>query len=342
MRALIVGIVVVLGLSGCASDGGAGPSSDAGVVEDGAACTATLLERAAADWLFLVDHSGSWTRRADRWAGLGDALGSFLDEEQTAASAMTAFPRQAGTPAECTASEYEALDLGWGASPAAIKTAVAALSLAGGSTLGPALSGAAVAARAHQAVDHRRATAIVLLTDATPREDETCQSSQWDAVADIARAAFDQGRGDGVSVHVISVMGVAVDPNHLPLVGGIADAGGGFAAFVNGSRDDVARSGLTGLRNIRQRMTTCTLIVPPGVHPEQLEIVFPDGTIERASRVANAGACAGASFYVDDPASPTRATLCSGSPVGGFCELVSLRTQSAGQPTVRALCPPEG
>ena len=43
-------------------------------------CVEVELEPAPTDWLFLVDTSGSWDRRSDRWEGLNDALADFLDE----------------------------------------------------------------------------------------------------------------------------------------------------------------------------------------------------------------------------------------------------------------------
>src|SRR5262245_22381560 len=43
-------------------------------------CVEVELEPAPADWRLVVDTSGSWDRRLDRWAGLGDALAGFLPD----------------------------------------------------------------------------------------------------------------------------------------------------------------------------------------------------------------------------------------------------------------------
>ena len=104
-------------------------------------------------------------------------------------------------------------------------------------------------------------------------------------------------------------------------------AGGGFAAFVNGAREDIARSALTSLHDIRDR-AACRMRLPAGPPPETLEIAFSDGTTQLVTRVANADACSGATFYLDDAGA--NATLCSGGPLGGLCEITFLRARDLG------------
>lgn len=298
--------------------------------------TQTVLQPASADYLFLIDRSASWKNRMDRWEGLADAVTSFTAEHEGAQQiAATAFPRSSGAEETCNPLDYEGLDQGWSSSSAPLSSFLDEMAFGGGSTLGPALRGAIREARVHAAADRSRSTSIVILTDATPNDDETCDESAWERVAAIAGRGFLDGRGPVAHVHVISVVGTAVLPDHFGRIGAIVDAGNGYAAIVNGSRTDVANSSVRALTDIRDRMTTCTLVVPPGVHPEALTLESPDGSITTATRVNDASACSGATFYLDDPENPHLATLCSGpGGVGGFCEMTYVRAQLAGAPKV--------
>lgn len=298
--------------------------------------TPTILEPASADVLFLVDRSASWKGRMDRWLGLSDAVKAFAVENEGAHQlAAAVFPRFDSAGETCDPADYRGLDRAWSPSSSPVEGLLDTLTFDGGSTLGPALRGAIGEARAHAAANRDRSTSIVLLTDATPNDDETCDESAWESVAGIAGNGFVDGRGPVAHVHVVSVVGTAVSPDHFARIGAIAEAGNGYAAIVNGSRDDVARSSTQALDDIRARMTTCTLVVPPGVHPEALTIESPDGSIAAATRVDDASACSGAAFYLDDPKAPHLATLCSGpGGVGGFCEMTYVRAQLVGAPKV--------
>jgi hypothetical protein len=175
----------------------------------------------------------------------------------------------------------------------------------------------------------------VLLTDATPLDDETCDTSDWDALAANASEGFALGQGSSVHIDVVSVMGRAVSPDHFGLVGEIAIRGGGVPAFVNGSTDDIARSARNALEMLRDRRTTCTMIVPAGTRPEELTLTFSDGTVETARRVTDAAACEGRAFYLDDVEHAATATLCSGEAgIGGYCEMTFVHAGQVGSPTV--------
>ncbi len=294
------------------------------------------LASAPVDLLFVVDRSESWTRRSDRFAGMRDALEAFVAAHADP-FAVSVFPKSTGDA--CAAASYDALDLPFAATPTALGTLLDGIAFGGESTLGPALASVGATARAHAKVDRHRTTAIVLLTDASPGDDEACTPETLPEIADLSAKTFDLGHAGGAQVHVLSVMGIAVHPDHAPMLGAIASKGGGYAAFVNGSREDVAKSARTALEDMRDRMLTCTRILPDGIPPESLEVAFPDGATSVAPRVADASACTStAGFYVDDPDHPSTATLCGGEGgVGGYCELTFLRARAVGAPSIRAL-----
>lgn len=313
------------------TDTGAPDDADAG--EGGTEDRSELLP-APADLLFVVDRSASWSRRSDRFEGMKAAVKSFVAAHGDRYAA-TVFPRASGDA--CDSVAYATLDLAFPATPGSIGSLLDAVTFGGDSALGPALGGLAAPTRAHASLDPRRSTTLVLLTDATPGDDEACAPSQFPEIALRAGELFDRGRVGGARVNVLSVMGTAVSDTHFALLGGIAKEGGGYAAFVNGGREDVEKSARDALEDMRDRAATCTRLVPEGMHPESLSIAFPDGTTLSAPRVADASACAGPGFYLDDPAHPSTASLCGGDAgVGGFCEATFVRARMLGAPRVTA------
>lgn len=273
----------------------------------------------------------------DRWEGLRRALSGFLAEHGSQHElAATSFPRFAGANVSCDASDYETPLLDWAAAPSAIDAFMSGVSMRGASPLGPALAGAIRSARQHHVSwGLARSTSVIVLTDTTPQDDETCASSDWDEVAATAGKGFALGQGATVHVDIVSVMGRASSPDHFGLVSEVAIRGGGVPAFVNGSTEDIERSARRALEMIRDRRTTCTLLVPVGVQPDELTLTFADGTVETAERVPDAAACHGRAFYLDDPSYPSTATLCSGEAgIGGYCEMTFIRASMVGRPTV--------
>jgi hypothetical protein len=318
-------------LDGGATGEDASPHGGDGAAEQGP----PTLEPAPADFLFLVDSSASWIRHLDRWEGLKGALSGFLAEHgsQHELAAMS-FPKLVGAEASCDSRDYESLGLDWPTLPSTIDTFVGALPIQGKSSLGPALSGAIGLARRHHA-GRARSSSVILLTDATQSDDETCETSDWANLATIAAQGFTRGLGPSVHIDVVSVMGRAVSGNHFGVFAEIATRGGGSAAFVNGSSEDVKRSARKALEWIRDRRTTCTMTGLDEILPEELTLKFPDGAIEMAHRVPDAQACDGLAFYVDDPDWPTTVTLCGGEAgIGGYCELTFIRAGQVGRPTV--------
>lgn len=294
------------------------------------------LPPAPADWLILFDRSTSWTTRFDRFEGLKDATAGFLTARGTAFTfAATSFPRYDADALDCQPSGYDDAELAWGTSPATIaQTIVDEWSYVGDSTLGPALAGAGTIATQRHAANPGRSTSIVLLTDAAPNEDEECETSAWDVVAQTAASIHAGGRGP--AVHVINVMGTSISPDHPAKLGAIAEAGGGYAAFVNGSRTDVATSARTALDDLDTRANTCTRLLPARGAPAQIRVSSPDGTVTDAQRVTDSTTCQGNAFYVDETNGTL--TLCSGpAGIGGFCEVTFWRAQAAGAPTITAL-----
>jgi hypothetical protein len=360
--ALSSAAIVLLPLlaGGCSSDGGstdagdtardAAPQVDAASPDDaglradagrdaafpdgGDECAPVRLEPAASDRLLLVDLSGSWSRRADRYAGATDALiASVADSAH--AHALAIFPRLVEGAASCEPDAYDALDVGWPASATELSDRLAGATFAGESPLGPALEGAIATGRARAREMPDRTTSIVLVTDATPGDDEVCGT--WEEVAEIARRGFGDGEPEGVHVHVISVMGTAVSDEHFARLGAIAGAGGGFAAFVNGSREEVESSTRDALDVLDARASTCSMRLPAGLLPARLSYSFASGAEVTLDRVPDASHCGDGAFYVDDESAPRIATVCSGEAgVGGACELLLVRARAEGAPEVHA------
>lgn len=136
-------------------------------------------------------------------------------------------------------------------------------------------------------------------------------------------------------ISVIGSGGVLV--SHFEHLGNIANSGGGYVAFVNGSQADVARSSRQALEDIRDLEIECTFELPGGPAPEALEVSFPTGERFYAPLVDGPGACAGAGYYVDDQADARRAMLCRGANGnGGFCEVMVFKLREDGRPDVRS------
>lgn len=322
----------VLDAASVAIDGGIdGAILDAPTADAGACALA--LAPARADVLWLLDTSGSWERRADRYRGVADALRATTNAWSSADHALVTFPRRTGDGESCVAADYEELELAFGAAPDELLAVVESQVFEGGSPLGPALEGAITAAAAQRA---RGATAsVVILTDASPFTDEMCASSEWPRVAEIAA----RGLAQGVHTHVLSVMSGGVAPEHPFWMSAIATEGDGFTATVNGSRSDVARSAATFLADVRDHVEVCSFEVPSGLVPERAVLREGDGTLTELWRVPSRASCTDTGFYLDDPRSPSTLTLCSGSGgVGGLCQLTYLRARAAGAPAIEVLC----
>ncbi len=334
-RVSLVSLVPMVTLAAC----GAEPSSfpDAGPAPDAGVPGAVELPPAPADWLVLFDRSVSWEGRADRFQGLKDGVAAFLAARTAGVElAITSFPRGYDAFASCDVRDFSTVEHDWPASDATILEALAGWDPTHiGSTLGPALEGAGLIARARRAAHPGRSTSILVLTDASPGEDETCETSEWAALAALAGDVF--AAGGGPSVHVLGVIGTAIPPDYFTKLGDIAGAGGGYAAFVNGSQHDVAEASHDALRDLEARAAICTRALPADFVPATITLTSPDGAVTELARVADASACTGATFYLDDPAAPTTATLCSGSRgVGGACEQAFVRAQLVGAPVVTA------
>ena len=310
--------------------------SDAMTDSDAAVCPEPY-PGGTSDLLWLVDTTASWTTHADRFDGVRDAIRGATSEWQLGAQALTRFPRFEADDLACASETYEPLDLDWGTAPSDIAAQVDDAHFLGASGLAPALSGVIHTARERASLTNASAVSVLLVTDATPRSDEACDSEDWNRIAAIAADAFQKGRRGGVRIHVVSVIAGGVVPDHFPLLGTIATAGGGYVAFVNGSRSDVAHQIDTAIRDIRTRTEVCTYELMGAEAPARLYFRFPDGTERVAERVADASECEGATFYADDPSTPARVTLCSGEfGVGGFCQLVMTMSLTLGNADVRA------
>jgi hypothetical protein len=326
---------IALALLAACGDVSDTPSSpDAGADSPAEAPITAALPAAPADWLLLFDRSVSWFDRSDRFAGLVSAVSAYATSHPASIQlAATSFPRFFDANPYCTVPEYKPAELPWGTTDQELVDAMDLWSITtGGSTLGPALQGAGDIAREYRNANRGRSTSILLLTDAAPNEDEECESSDWANVASIAASVYDGGRGP--NIHVINVMGTAIAVDHTAKLGAIATAGGGYAAFVNGSETDVKNSTADALAELTERAAICTRSVPAGIVPTAITVTSPDGTVTELARATDGASCTGNTFYLDDPDAPTTATLCSvAAGVRSVCELTFLRAHLSGAPT---------
>ncbi|WP_053232125.1 hypothetical protein [Sandaracinus amylolyticus] len=350
-KARLAIVVLVMALAGCnptrgaiVIDGGpTTPPTDAAMGGQDASepppCTLVELDPAPADVLWVVDTTDSWETRADRYAGAVDGMIDGVDAWADAEHALTVFPRFVPDPeaivASCETSDYESADVAFGASGQSMRDELALHTFDGESPLGPALEGAIAIARDRAAESRWRSTHVVLVTDASPGTDEACDAT-WEEVADIAEAGFDDGRRGAARVHVMSVIGSAIAPDHIERIFDIANGGGGYSAIVNGGREDVERQARAMVQDLEDRATVCTRMLPPGADaPDTITLRYPDDSTRTATRVADASACRDAAwgFYVDDLEDPTTITLCSGpAGVGGFCEVTYVEARTRGAP----------
>jgi hypothetical protein len=178
-----------------------------------------------------------------------------------------------------------------------------------GTPIHPALEGALTWARANQLAKPNEKTVVVLVTDGEP----TGCNENIDDIAALASAAY---MTHGIPTYAVGIAGASEDQMDQ-----IAEAGGTMRAFFAGNASTAQQDLITALNAIRGSVLACDFPVPsaadlpPGtsVDPTKVNINYTSGAgmPETIGRATDATACAGGSgWFYDNPAAPTRITLC--------------------------------
>ncbi|HYO96653.1 MAG TPA: vWA domain-containing protein [Polyangiaceae bacterium] len=178
-----------------------------------------------------------------------------------------------------------------------------------GTPIHPALEGALTWARANQLAKPNEKTVVVLVTDGEP----TGCNEDMDAIAGLASTAF---MTHGIPTYAVGIAGASEEQMDQ-----IAEAGGTMRAFFAGNASTAQQDLINALNSIRGSVLACDFPVPSAadlpvgtsVDPNKVNINYTSGAgmPETIGRAANEAACAGDSgWFYDNPATPTRITLC--------------------------------
>ncbi len=146
---------------------------------------------------------------------------------------------------------------------------------------------------------------VLLVTDGDPTACNTSSS----AIYNIATNAYQSAN---VLTFAIGMQGA-----NQTFLSGLAQAGGTTKEYMIGSTNTV-QDLLNALKAIQGSTISCDIAMPdapPGkkIDPAQVEVIFTPngGTPVKITQVANLAACGpNGGFYYDDPAAPTKLTLC--------------------------------
>jgi hypothetical protein len=321
------------GAGGATTGGGTGGSG--GMLDPDAACVSEPRagEQVPLDLFFMVDKSGSMgcgvpsqgncesapnpPPPVNRWTSIKEALTAFINSPQSAQLGMGIgfFPQYSnpnGTGTlRCTPQDYATPAAQIGILPghaAAVQAAIDAQVINGNTPTVPALSGAIQYATTYAQMNRGRTVAIVFASDGLPTSCTQNNNNIAGAEA-VARAA-------AMGTPPIRTYVLGVGPS-LQNLNAIAVAGGTQQAHLVESGG--AAELITALNLIRKNALTCDYQIPiiPG-KPLDLTLVAikvkvgatgMEQYIARVDSVAQCGATQGG-WYFDNPAAPTKITLC--------------------------------
>ncbi|MCA9623436.1 MAG: hypothetical protein KC731_30655, partial [Myxococcales bacterium] len=187
----------------------------------------------------------------------------------------------------------------------AIKGALAGVTPDGETPTALVLRGALEHSRSLLLGDPGRAVALALVTDGAPN---ACNSSA-ESVAAVA------SHGATVAPQVLTYV-IGLETGYLDVLGQVAAAGGTGEPIIIDELGG-AQALVDALEGLRDNLVACRYSVPriADVTPVGSDITVryrpsPDAEPVDLPRVASAGSCQGAGFWVDDPTAPTRVELC--------------------------------
>jgi hypothetical protein len=281
------------------------------------------------DVYVMFDQSGSMATKDDgvnmRIDAVRAAVGEFLADP--ASAGMGVGIGYFGTqPLSCACTSCNPADYATPAVPLAplpgalpaLKSSLAAQAPTGETPTGAALRGACSYATVARRANPGRELVILLVTDGEPQAPLTSQAGGCNPTLADASAAAAACLAGAPSVRTY-VLGVGPS---LANLNQIAAAGGTERAYLveNGGAAGVVAA-LAAIR--ANAMIPCALEIPQAtgglsiVNPTTVNVVYADGSCKLTTfvNVKNEAACdaQGGGWYYDDPAKPTRITLCPAS-----------------------------
>jgi hypothetical protein len=317
------GGIVGGGAGGGGGTGGSGPNPDAACIAE-----PRVGEQKPVDLFFMVDKSGSMNCEVGtaptlclgipppngmtRWRAISEALNTFVNRPENGGMGvgMAFFPQlmQGTTNPLCNVTDYNTpavpITLLPGAAPA-ISMAIMAQVPNGGTPTTPAISGALEYTKGYAATHLSRAVALVFASDGEP---QGCNNNNVQTAAAAAAAAL-------MASPPVRTYVLGVGPSLLNL-NQIAAAGGTMKAFLVESGG--AAELIKALDEIRKSTLTCDYNIPTleGGKLDYTKVnvetkIGSSGMPQTIPPVANAAACGPmGGWYYDNPAAPTRITLC--------------------------------
>jgi hypothetical protein len=297
-------------------------SPGAGGADADATCSGVSVEAEAVpvDLFIMMDRSTSMSTLVDgtnttRWEALSAAVQDFVDDPAAADIRMGigffSLSGVADDNTDCNADDYAdpTVPIGLVSDVGAdLVSAIDEITPAGLTPTVPALQGAISYAEGWAAEHPERATQVVLVTDGYPTQ---CVTSP-EAIAEAAEAGY---KGSGhIRTFVIGVGDVAKFN-----LDNYARAGGTTKAFLTDA-GDVTSSFVGALNNISNRKLACEYKIPAPpagmkLDTKKVQVIYTpaSGGPEEVPRITALSACAdnaNGGWYYDDPANPTKITVC--------------------------------
>jgi hypothetical protein len=303
-----------------------------GKIEDGGQCGGEPVagEKKQTDLYIMWDSSGSMEtvdpgQTVSRWENLKQAMPTFLNDPANAGMqiGLDFFP-EGGNQPSCNVNDYTMANVPvnfipgmGGAQNTALINAINTRMPQGGTPTTPALTGALQQAKAWQIAHPERSINVLFMTDGEPSGCGGTAASQINAAAAVA-----QQYANGMPSIKTYVLGVG--PATGPL-DAIAAGGGTRMAYMvtNGGAAALAQA----LADIRKSTLSCDYNIPKldgsMVDPMKINVstrIGSAGTFVDIFKVDSAADCSdptkapgGAGWYYDNPAAPTKISLCPGS-----------------------------
>jgi hypothetical protein len=285
-------------------------------------------EKKQTDLYIMMDSSGSMNevdpgQTLSRWENLAQAIPIFVNDPANANMkiGLDFFP-EGGNQASCNVADYTMINVPVDFIPGmnnahatALVNAVNGRMRVGGTPTTPALTGALQQAKAWQIAHPERSINVLFLTDGEPTG---CQGNNINAAAAVA-----QQYANGTPPIKTYVLGVG--PSTGPL-DAIAAGGGTRMAYMvtNGGAAALAQA----LADIRKSTLSCDYNIPKleggMADPTKINVSTrigpPPGMFSDILNVGDAAGCSdpaknpsGNGWYYDNPAAPSKITLCPSS-----------------------------
>ncbi len=297
-----------------------------------AACVTSTAngQLAPVDLVFMYDKSGSMGDPAEgfdptlKWIPVSTGMVAFFDDpgSQGLSASLQFFPIPTnGTLDQVCNAAYATPAVAMTpltASNTSFVNAIQTTQPAGGTPTLPALEGAIAYAKQLAQAQPQAKAVVVLVTDGDPgfavnyQFVTGCPNNDIPHVAAAAQAAW-----QGTPSIPTYVIGVGPDAANLDA---IASAGGtGQPIMVDVSDPAQTKPNfVSALNAIRSQVVSCDFGMPPAPAGQTIDlgavnVILVDASGNQTTIPYDAGCTGGTGWYYDNPSSPTKITLCSGS-----------------------------